>query len=126
MEKTVYVKPISGTPLTTTPSEKTLVTLCGTAASSGDNTVISAPGAGVKIVIAWIVLQGLSTTATTIKLTNGASGTVINQVLAQNQGDGLAMVYSPDARPKLSANTALIMNLSGANSCGYNIGYYTE
>jgi hypothetical protein len=107
-------------------AEKTLLTACSTGASSGDNTAIAAPGLGVKIVVVSLMLQGLSTTATTIKLLNGTGGTVINQVLAQNQGDGLLIVYPMDARPKLSTNTAAIVNLSGANSCGWNISYYTE
>jgi hypothetical protein len=45
---------------------------------------------------------------------------------APNQGDGVALAFSRDARPKLTANTALILNLSGANACGYTVWYYTE
>lgn len=125
-EKTVFVKPVSGQTFTTTDSQRTVVTTCSTGASSGDNSAISAPADGTRIVIVSLLLQGLSTTATTIKLLNGSGGTVINQVLAQNQGDGLLIVYPPDARPKLTANTAAIVNLSGANSCGWNIAYYLE
>jgi len=94
--------------------------------TSGDTSAISAPGAGIRIVLAAVVMQNLSSTATTIKLTNGASGTVLVEVLGQNQGDGLMFVFPPDTRPKLSANTALTLNLSGANSCKASGLYYTE
>lgn len=116
----------NGWSLTHAPAEKTLLTASGTASSSGDNTLISAPGAGVKIVIVGVTLQLEGATATTLRLTNGASGSTISRILAQNQGDGLAITFPIDARPKLSANTALVLNLSGANACGYTIWYYTE
>lgn len=127
-EKTVYAKQLSGESwavTTAASTEKTTLTACGTGASSGDNTAIALVSAK-KIVLVSVMLQGLTTTATTIKLTDGASGTVICQVLAQNQGDGMLIVYPPDARPKLTTATAAIVNLSGANSCGWNITYYTE
>ena len=116
----------SGWSLTHAAAEKTLLTASGTASSSGDNTLISAPGAGVKLVIVGLTLQLEGSTATTLRLTNGASGPTISRVLAQNQGDGLALTFPIDSRPKLSANTALVLNLSGANACGYTIWYYTE
>lgn len=94
--------------------------------ASGDTQAIAAPGANVRIVLGAVVLQNLSSTATTIKLTNGASGTVLVEVLGQNQGDGLMFVFPPDMRPKLSGNTALTLNLSGANSCKASGLYYTE
>ena len=97
----------------------------GTASSNGDNTIIAAPGTtGGRIVITDVVLQNESSTPTTMILKDGVGGTVKLRCLAQNQGDGIAMVYAPDSRPKLTANTLLDLNLSGANSCGYTIGYY--
>jgi hypothetical protein len=116
----------NGWSLTSAASEKTLLTSSGTASSSGDNTLISAPGAGVKLVIVGVTLQLEGSTATTLRLTNGAGGSTISRVLAQNQGDGLALTFPIDARPKLSTNIALVLNLSGANACGYTIWYYTE
>lgn len=98
----------------------------GAAASSGDNSIISAPGAGLKIVIIGFVIQNESGTATTMKLYNGVNTAVLARCLGQNQGDGLAFSCPPDARIKLTTNTALGLNLSGANSCGYTIWYYTE
>ena len=129
-EKTVFVRPVSGDPIittsTTTPAQKTLLRASGTASTSGNNTLVAAAGSGVKIVIVSIVLQNESSTATTMILQDGASGTAICRVLGQNQGDGLTLTFPEDARFKGTANTLLNLNLSGANSCGYSIFYYTE
>lgn len=103
---------------------KTLTIVTGTKTASGDNELIAAPGAGVSIVVAWFTIQNESSTATTMLLREGT--TAKERVFAQNQGDGLSRVYPPDARWKLAANTALNLNLSGANQCGYTVGYYTE
>lgn len=117
------VKAKSGV-LQTAPSEISVTSATGTAASSGDNTLIAAPGAGIRIVLVSIIIQNESSTATTMILKNGS--TAYERILAQNQGDGLAHAYPVDARKKLAANAALVLNLSGANSCGYSIEYYTE
>lgn len=106
------------------PAEKTVTVVTGTASSSGDNALIAAPGASTRIVVCWVVIQNESSTATTLILRDGTTSKI--RVLGQNQGDGLSMVFPPDARWKLTANTALNLNLSGANSCGYTVGYYTE
>jgi hypothetical protein len=107
-------------------NRKTITIVSGTKSSSGDNTLIAAPGVGVSIVLVRVTLQNESSTATTMLLQNGASGSTLERILAQNQGDGLRAEYALDARPKLSANTALNLNLSGANSCGYTVHYFTE
>lgn len=129
-EKTVYAKQIAGetwtTTTTATAAQKTLLVATGTVASSGDNTLISAPGAGVKIVIVGFVIQNETTTANTMRLFNDAAGTAFARCLGQNQGDGLAYTYPEDARYKLTANKPLVLNLSAAASCGYTIWYYTE
>ena len=96
----------------------------GTAATSGDNELIAAPGAGVRIVVTAFVIQNESATATTMILRDGT--TAKWRCLGQNQGDGLAVVLPPGRAWKLTANAALNLNLSGANSCGYSVQYYTE
>lgn len=103
--------------------EKPIITyVAGTIATSGDNTIVAAPGAGISIYITHLVLQNESTTATTIILKG--SGNLL-RCLGQTQGSGLALTFPERREIKLAANTALILNLSGANSCGYSIGYYT-
>lgn len=105
-------------------SEKTVTIVTGTAASSGDNSLIAAPGVGIKIVVCGFVIQNESSTATTLILRDGTTSKI--RCYAKNQGDGLSQVFTPDARWKLTANTALNLNLSGANTCGYTVWYYTE
>jgi hypothetical protein len=94
----------------------------GTIATSGDNTIVAAPGSGLSIYITHLVLQNESTTATTIIL-KGSSNLL--RCLGQTQGSGLALTFPERREIKLATNTALILNLSGANSVGYSIGYYT-
>lgn len=106
--------------------EKALLIASGTASSSGDNTIITAPGAGVKIVIIGVNLDLEGASPVTMRLTNGASGATILRKFVQNQGGGIPLIFPIDARPKLSANTPLVLNLSGALACGYTIWYYTE
>lgn len=103
---------------------RTLLTVSGTASATGD--IISAPAAGVKIVLVSVFLQNTTTTANTMLLKDGSGGAEKVRVLGQNQGDGLQKVYPIDARPKLTAATALNLNLSSATAVAYTIDYYTE
>jgi hypothetical protein len=105
-------------------NEKTLLQVSGTKSASGDNELIAAPGAGARIVVVKFMVQNISAVATTILLKDGS--TEKEGVLAQNQGDGYAARFPIDARWKLAANSPLNMNLSGANTCRYSIGYYIE
>ena len=103
--------------------EKPAITfVTGTISSSGDNTIVSAPGSGLSIYITYLVLQNESSTATTIILKDSANRL---RCLGQSQGSSLALTFPERRELKLATNTALILNLSGANSCGYSIGYYT-
>ena len=100
----------------------TITYVTGTIAISGDNTIVAAPTGGNSIYITHLVLQNESATATTIILKDSSNRL---RCLGQTQGAGLALTFPERRELKLAANTALILNLSGANSCGYSIGYYT-
>jgi hypothetical protein len=104
------------------PEKPTISYKTGTVSTSGDNTIVAAPGTGLSIYITHLVLQNESATATTIILKD--SGNRL-RCLGQTQGSGLALTFPERRELKLVANTALILNLSGANSVGYSIGYYT-
>jgi hypothetical protein len=69
------------------------------------------------------VIQNESATATTMELQDIVTRW---RCLGQNQGDGLAMVFSPFQPWKLTEATALTLKLSGANSCGYSVQYAIE
>ena len=106
-------------------AEKTLVQISGTKNGSGDNSLVATPGAGYRLVVSAFVIQNESSTATTMQLINGTGGAGW-RCLGQNQGDGLAMNLPAGRCWKLTENTALILNLSGANACGYSVSYYVE
>ena len=104
------------------PEKPTITYVSATIATSGDNTIVAAPGSGLSIYITHLGLQNESTTATTIIL-KGSSDLL--RWLGQIQGSGLALTFPERREIKLATDTALILNLSGANSVGYSIGYYT-
>lgn len=102
---------------------QTLLFATGTAASSGDNTLIAAPP-GAQIKIAALQIQNESATATTMILKFGSVAKW--RTLGQLQGDGISLTM-PLGREWLVGNgNALVLNLSGANSCGYSVAYYVE
>lgn len=117
--------PVSGT-LTANPTPRTLSVATGTAAASGDNTLIAAPGAGLRTVLVEVQLQLEAATATVGLLKDGAGGAVLLRWRGVNDGDGVVHQWPMDTRLKLTAATALVLNLSGANQCGYTVYYYTE
>lgn len=99
----------------------------GTAATSGDNTIIPSPGATRRLVVTAFVIQNGSATATTMILKDGVALSAGRfRVLGQNQGDGLAMVFDGQNPWRLSAGNALVLNLSGANTCNWSVQYYIE
>lgn len=104
--------------------DQVLLSVTGTKAESGDNTLIAAPGVGNRIVVVSFLLQNETGTSTTLILKDGA--TAFRRVLGQNQGDGVAVTYTPGREKRLSENTALVLNLSGANICGYSVDYFIE
>ena len=95
----------------------------GTAASSGDNSLVSAPGAGFRIVVKDIIVQNESSTATTVKL---RSGTTDKWRAVLDQYRSLSLSFNAGDEWRLAANEALQVNLSGANSHGYSVRYYIE
>ncbi|MFN6560012.1 MAG: hypothetical protein RMY28_009410 [Nostoc sp. ChiSLP01] len=99
-----------------------ITTISGTISSSGDNTIIAAPGSGLSINLCYLKIQLEGTTATTVLLKSG--GTTKERILCQNQGDGLAINYPQNRELRLDVNTALILNLSGANSVNYAFHYF--
>lgn len=94
----------------------------GNTNTSGDQTLIASPGAGLEIVITWIFIQNASSTATTAILKTTTTNFV--RFLGQNQGDMFAQNINGAFR--LGNSNALLLNLSGANAHNYSIGYYID
>ena len=104
--------------------EKTLLHVTGTKAASGDNELIAAPTAGTRIVVSSFQIQLEADTETTLIMKDGATNKF--RFLAVGRGGGLNKDFMQGREWKMTAATALNLNLSGANSCGYNVSYYTE
>jgi hypothetical protein len=97
-----------------------------TAGSSGDNTLISAQGAGVRICIRAIRVQNITANATTILIKDGAAGSTLAIIRTTADGIGLSEVYPFGTEIRLSSNTALVANLSGANNHQFSIQWFGE
>lgn len=102
----------------------TMTTVTGTAASSGDNTLIAQPGAGLRIVVHDFQLQLEAATSTTMLIKSGS--TTRRRFYAASAGDGLMLIFPSGKEFRLGTNEALVLNLSGANSTGYTVRYTTE
>jgi hypothetical protein len=101
-----------------------LTYISSTTASSGTNELVAAPGSGRQIVVTGFTIQNETSTATTMKLQSGASD--VYRLLGQDQGDGITKEFHPKTFWQLGDNSALNLNLSGANTCGYSVAYYTD
>lgn len=107
---------------------KTLATVSGTAASSGNNT-LKAAGTNLLKVYAFS-LTTTSATSTTCIFQSGASGTELWRVVLQaptsvNVGANLAV--TPPAYLFATASATLLnLNLSGAQTIHYSVAYYDE
>jgi hypothetical protein len=94
-----------------------------TIATSGDNTLVAAPGAGNRLVVKELIVQNESTTTTTAIIKSGATN---RWRVRSGENAGLALSFAQDEEWRLGDNEALIVNLSGANSHGYSVRYLTE
>lgn len=114
---------VDGT-VTANPTRKALTFTTTTISTSGDNTIIAAPGAGQQTYIRTIQIQLEASTATTAIIKFGT--TAKWRVLMQNQGDGLAFSFPIAGEWAVGDNLALVVNLSGNNSVNVSVSHYTE
>jgi len=94
--------------------------------TSGNNTAIAAPGSGNRLSIAWLRMANESATETTVLLTSGANQ-IFRAVLAPKGTAGASSVEMsfPVYMPlEVAVNTALVVNLSGANAIGISAAYH--
>jgi hypothetical protein len=95
----------------------------GTFAAAGANVLIAAPAAGISIYVTAFVIQNEAATAQTMRLM--AAAVAAWRCFAQNQGDGLAMVFPPGREWEIGSAAALNLDLAAATVCGYSIAYFT-
>ena len=103
------------------------IILCkaGTVATSGDNTLITAPGTGLRIVLVSWSWWNESSTDTTAILKSTSLGS-IDRYVQTAKGSGKIVDLGDSYVVKLAENEALLLNLSGANSHGYSVRYFIE
>lgn len=106
------------------PFVKTLTTINGTKAASGDNELVAAPGAGNRLVVTAFVIQNESTTAVIMRLRSASTANGW-RCLGEHQADGLSMVFPAGEGWELNENEALNLELSDADTCAYSVRYYT-
>lgn len=94
-----------------------------TIAASGDNTIIAAPGAGLRLVIKSLTVQNESGTETTVLI---KWGSVVKERKVNEPKKGFSMYFEAGSEWVLPENTALIVNLSGANDHNYSVSYVVE
>lgn len=103
----------------------------GQESSSGNNTMVAAPGAGKKITVYALYVAAVYDAAKlTILIQDGASGTTkwrnIIQTPADVVGGANLAVAPPGFLFQLSANTLLNMNLSAAVAVDWSVAYWIE
>lgn len=101
-----------------------IIRLVGTTNTLGVNTLVAAPGAGLRIIVRYFLIQNESQTGTTIILRDGGADAF--RKLLPSQGDSLELVLDAGNEWELATNVALNLVLSGANQIGYSIGYWVE
>lgn len=98
--------------------------ISNTVAAAGSTNIVGAPGLNRRIVVTSFVVQNESQAATVIILEDG--GQERWRCYAAGPGNGLAMNFPANHPWMLRANQPLVINLSGANTCGYSIQYRIE
>jgi hypothetical protein len=93
--------------------------LTGTVSASGNTTLIAAPGAGYQLVLQKLLVQNATSTATTVILKAGATSQITIRTPAD--GDGLLDTFDPTWL--VAEDTALVINLSGANTHVWTVRY---
>lgn len=114
----------------TTLGGKTLLTVTGTASSSGSNTVIAAVSAKRLKIVAYSLITA-STTAVTVTFKSGTGGTAQYTVgpLQAISGTSFGANLSTSAPSFLfgtAAGALLDMTLSAAQSVVYSITYFAD
>ncbi len=101
--------------------------LSASISTSGSTSIISAPGSGNKISIAYLVLANESSTETTVRLLSGATEIYRAMLSPKASAGSVREISFPVHHPlECGTNAALSINLSGANAIGYSLGYVVK
>jgi hypothetical protein len=95
--------------------------------TSGDNTVIAAPGAGNRISIAWFHLDNQSATEVTVILESDTTARFRCVLSPKGSAGSFREMVLPAHMPlDMIANQALVVNLSAAVSVGVSVAYHVR
>jgi hypothetical protein len=94
------------------------------AATGGDNTLVAAAGAGIKVRVVQLVLVA-SGGANSVRLESAASGTALTGVMDIIDNGQLVLPYNPAGWCETAANALLNLELSAATAVGGVLGYVT-
>ena len=92
------------------------------ASSAGDNTLVAAAGAGIKVRVISLVLSA-SGGANDVRLESGASGTALTGVIGLADNGQLVLPYNPAGWCETAANGLLNLELSAGTAVGGVLGY---
>ena len=111
--------------------KRTIKSVSGAAASSGEQTIVAAAGAGLKVKVLSYKLTTKSSTEVLATWLDGSAGTELYRTRAVSPDADVSFGETnngplPAGLFTTSDNTALILNLSGAISVDYSISYITE
>ena len=109
--------------LLTIVSRPNIVYANATLTATTDTQIVAAPGAGVSVYITHLVVQNITTTATTVNVKQGT--TTVLSFLLQTQGASQVIAFPQRRDFKLTANTALNLQATTANAITYSVGYFT-
>ena len=87
--------------------------------ASGDNTIIAAQGGTKRIAVLGYALQGKGTV--NAKFTDGAGGSQLSLTWNFQAREGSVVPTGTEPLWIGSANTALVLNLSGSVECGVEV-----
>lgn len=91
------------------------------AANSGDNTIVAAPGAGLRIRVLSYFYK--VTSAVNVRFESGAGGTALTGIVPYGAEGGVAKDSDSDGLFECAVNTLLNMELSGAVQVSGHLNY---
>jgi hypothetical protein len=98
-----------------------------TVSTSGDNTVIAAPGSGNTLSIPFFSIENESATEVTVILKSGATNRYRAVLSPKSTAGSFRIVEMPLHMPlSMAVNEALVVNISGAFSVGINVAYFVR
>jgi hypothetical protein len=101
--------------------------LSTTISTSGDNTVIAAPGSGNTLSIPFFSLENESATEVTVILKSGATNRYRAVLSPKSTAGSFRIVEMPLHMPlNMAVNEALVVNILGALSVGVNVAYFVR